>query len=134
MANLKLRKKVSAKTFNEVRLKMVGQKFDRAEVYDILTKQCGLKKSYYLPKVLVDMKLIRMDDNGNYYFPDNYPATDPLLEQAMIACRKLEAPKKTSDYDEKKALQALLNIKNEDGTPKYEIRRRVPARWEVVTL
>lgn len=134
MANLKLRKKVSAKTFNEIRLKMVGKKFDRAEMYEILTNKCELKRSYYLPKVLVDMRLIRMDDNGNYYFPDDYPATDPLLEQAMIACRKMEAPKKTSDYDEKKALQALLNAKNEDGTPKYEIRRRVPARWEVVTL
>lgn len=132
MANLKLRKKVSAKTFNEVRLKMVGQKFDRSEMYGILTKECGLKKSYYLPKVLVDMKLIRMDDNGNYSFPDNYPATDPLLEQAMIACRKLEAPKKTSNYDEKKAIELLKSLKNEDGTNKYIIQRFVPASYETL--
>ena len=131
MASLKLRKKVSAKTFNEVRLKMVGQKFDRAEMYDILTKQCGMKRSYYLPKVLLDMKIIRMDDNGNYYFPDS-PATDPLLEQAMITCRKMEAPKKASNYDEKRAIELLKSLKNEDGTNKYIIQRFVPASYETL--
>ena len=69
MANLKLRKKISAKVFNEVRLKLIGQKFSKSEIYEILTGKCGLKKSYYLVKVLCDMKLIRKDDEENYYFP-----------------------------------------------------------------
>lgn len=131
MANLKLRKKISAKTFNEVRLKMVGQKLDKSEMYEILTGKCGLKKSYYLVKVLCDMKLIRKDDEGNYYFPDNYPATDPLLQQAMQDVRKKEIPT-SSKIDEKKAIDLLKSLKNEDGTNKYIIQRFVPATYETL--
>jgi hypothetical protein len=131
MANLKLRKKVSAKTFNEVRLKMIGQKFNKSEIYEILTGKCGLKKSYYLVKVLTDMKLIRKDDSGNYYFPDNYPATDPLLQQAMQDVRKKEIPT-SSKIDEKKAIELLKSLKNEDGTNKYIIQRFVPATYETL--
>lgn len=131
MANLKLRKKVSAKTFNEIRLKMVGQKLNKNEMYKILTEKCGLKKSYYLVKVLCDMKLIRKDDEGNYYFPDNYPATDPLLQQAMQDVRKKEIPT-SSKIDEKKAIDLLKSLKNEDGTNKYIIQRFVPASYETL--
>ena len=131
MANLKLRKKISAKVFNEVRLKLIGQKFSKSEIYEILTGKCGLKKSYYLVKVLNDMKLIRKDDNENYYFPDNYPATDPLLQQAMQDVRKKEIPT-SSKIDEKKAIDLLKSLKNEDGTNKYIIQRFVPATYETL--
>lgn len=131
MANLKLRKKISAKVFNEVRLKMIGQKLSKSEIYEILTTKCGLKKSYYLVKVLTDMKLIRKDDNENYYFPDNYPATDPLLQQAMQDVRKKEIPT-SSKIDEKKAIDLLKSLKNEDGTNKYIIQRFVPATYETL--
>lgn len=131
MANLKLRKKISAKVFNEVRLKLIGQKFSKSEIYEILTVKCGLKKSYYLVKVLCDMKLIRKDDEENYYFPDNYPATDPLLQQAMQDVRKKEIPT-SSKIDEKKAIDLLKSLKNEDGTNKYIIQRFVPATYETL--
>ena len=131
MANLKLRKKISAKVFNEVRLKLIGQKFSKSEIYEILTEKCGLKKSYYLVKVLCDMKLISKDDEENYYFPDNYPATDPLLQQAMQDVRKKEIPT-SSKIDEKKAIDLLKSLKNEDGTNKYIIQRFVPATYETL--
>ena len=82
-------------------------------------------------KVLTDMKLIRKDDNENYYFPDNYPATDPLLQQAMQDVRKKEIPT-SSKIDEKKAIDLLKSLKNEDGTNKYIIQRFVPATYETL--
>ena len=130
MALAKLRKKVSAELYNKVRLKKVGQTFDREEMYNILTKEMELKKSYYLIKVMVGAGLLGETNSGKFYFPDNKPATQPLLEQVMEFVRKEEKPKKTSDFDEKKAVKLLLSLKNEDGSAKYLIKKYIPASYE----
>lgn len=128
-------KKIKQTDFHAVQKKYVGQHLDSEQIKSIFV-QIGFNKSHYLVKTLEEFKIIVKNSDGSYSISNEGGITEPLLQQCGQAVSKRDNPKyrHPETWSEKKALQALLNAKNEDGTPKYEIRRRVPARWEIVTL
>ena len=128
-------KEIKQKDFLAVQKKYVGQHFDAEQIKSIFVG-IGFNKSHYLVKTLEEFKIIKKNSDGTYSISNEGGITEPLLQQCGQAVSKRDNPKyrHPETWSEKKALQALLSIKNEDGSPKYQIRKYVPAKYEDVVI
>ena len=128
-------KNIRQADFYQIQKQMIGQHLDRDEIHDLFVK-IGFNKSWYLVPTLEEFKIIKKNDDNTYSVSSEGGITEALLQQCGQTVSKKDSSKKKNigKWSEEQALKTLLGIRNEDGSPNYQIRRQVPARWEDVTL